>query len=775
MFFPERRFFPFYLREEAVWNAAMRRCVFPVLALFFFCHAAAAVQTTLLSDLDLSGVRQAHGQPQSGANVMGGPLTVAGKEYERGIGTHAVSSWKLQLAGKGRRLSGLAGLTDSPGNETGSCEFIIRGDGRELWNSGKMLEGDAARPFAVDLSGVGELELAVTDGGDNNWSDHAAWLEPRLEHDGAPLPVSPVPAELVLEQAPGQLSGEVPDSGLDVGPALRRLLAAARPGTVVRLEPGRYDIWRQRAVKRPWQHSNSDPQASRRYGVLLENARGVTLDGGGADLLFHGTQTGIGLAFCEEITLRNFTMDWGRPELSQGTVLETGDDFVTVEMHPDSPAEVAGGRLVFPCEGEVQHGTSTMEFDARTAAPAYRRGDLPAVGAAEELRPGVFRCRTQARYSKGNTVIFRHGARTHSVLLIHRCRNTVLEKVDAYSSCGLGFLAQHSDGARFADVRYIPKPGSGRVFSSRDDGLQVSGCRGLIEVDRCVFEGMMDDPINVHGTYLPVSGRSNSRTLRCRFGHGQSVGQNWWAEPGDVVQYVARESLQARGRNTVESFRLLNDHESEVRFWEPVPEEIGPGWVLENMDAHPAVRIANSRFGKQRARGVLVTTPRPVRIENNEFQTSGSAILINGDANGWYESGVVRDVLIRGNTFIDCNQASYQFCEGVISIDPVLHRPQEGKYTHGNIRIENNLFKTFDAPVLFAKSVEGLVFSGNIIERTDEYPAWHPRRSAVTLERCRGVVIGGTRLVGEVLGPEVRADGATEWRQEPGDALKAVK
>jgi hypothetical protein len=391
------------------------------------------------------------------------------------------------------------------------------------------------------------------------------------------------------------------------------------------------------------------------------------------------------------------------------------------------------------------------------------------------VSPGVFRLETKAQYRVGNVVIFRHGARTHSVLLVHRCRNTVLEKVDAYASCGLGFLVQHSDSARFTDVRYIPKPGSGRLFSSRDDGLQVSGCKGLIEVNRCVFEGMMDDPINVHGTYLPVTGRADERTLRCRFGHGQSVGQTWWADPGDRVDYVFRDSVLTHGSNVVQSFRLLNDHEAEITLKEPVTAEIGPGWVLENMTAHPSVHIRNSRFGNQRARGVLFTTPRPVILEGNTFYTSGSAILINGDANGWFESGVVRDAIIRNNTFINCNQADYQFGEAIISIDPVVSRPQPGSFSHGNIRIENNTFRTFDAPVLYAESVKGLSFTKNTIVRTHDFPAWHPRKVAITLDRCREVTIRGTRLQGDVLGPYVKATDTPDLKLDANEGLKLQK
>ena len=58
------------------------------------------------------------------------------------------------------------------------------------------------------------------------------------------------------------------------------------------------------------------------------------------------------------------------------------------------------------------------------------------------------------------------------------------------------------------------------------------------------------------------------------------------------------------------------------------------GDALENLTWSPDVEIKNTFFGSCRARGLLVTTPGKVVIENNIFESSGSAILIAGDANG---------------------------------------------------------------------------------------------------------------------------------------------
>lgn len=39
--------------------------------------------------------------------------------------------------------------------------------------------------------------------------------------------------------------------------------------------------------------------------------------------------------------------------------------------------------------------------------------------------------------------------------------------------------------------------------------------------------------------------------------------------------------------------------------------------------------------------------------------------------------------------------------------------------------IELNDFETFDAPILYAKSVDRLVFRNNIIRQNNDYPAFH--------------------------------------------------
>jgi len=159
-----------------------------------------------------------------------------------------------------------------------------------------------------------------------------------------------------------------------------------------------------------------------------------------------------------------------------------------------------------------------------------------------------------------------------------------------------------------------------------------------------------------------------------------------------------------------------------------------------------------------------------VLIENNTFIIHGAAILIPGDANGWFESGAVSDVTIRSNVFDNCLVAESQFSDGVIAIWPEIHRHVPGHPFHRNIRIENNTFRVFDRPILYASSVDGLVFTGNTIVRTDAFKPWHRNPYAITLKHCLNVEVRHNQVRGELLDSRVHCEQTPADQVHFGDA-----
>jgi alpha-galactosidase len=141
-----------------------------------------AAETVWLDQLDLRSAAQGWGEPQKNKSVGEHALTIGGKSFERGFGTHAESFLKINLDGGAQKFSASVGVDDEVnGNAASSVEFFLIGDGKTLWNSGVMRAGNAAKNCDVDLSGVRELVLKVGDAGDGMEWDHADWADAKFE------------------------------------------------------------------------------------------------------------------------------------------------------------------------------------------------------------------------------------------------------------------------------------------------------------------------------------------------------------------------------------------------------------------------------------------------------------------------------------------------------------------------------------------------------------------------------------------------------------------
>ena len=175
------------------------------------------------------------------------------------------------------------------------------------------------------------------------------------------------------------------------------------------------------------------------------------------------------------------------------------------------------------------------------------------------------------------------------------------------------------------------------------------------------------------------------------------------------------------------------------------------------------------------ARSVLITTKGRVLVENNYFSSQMKGILIEGDNNYWYESGAVEDIMIRNNVFENIGY------EGgprgyALYASPLFNKDQhmgEGRY-HRNVHFVGNTVKSFNGQFVLARSVDGLVVSGNKFEVSKDYAALHDV-PAIDLDYCDNVIIENNSCAGFKLPLTVRASKDTESVKvapEQGLALK---
>lgn len=116
---------------------------------------------------------------QRDANVMGGALTVAGKTFSKGLGTHAETRLTFACDSNFPVFSAMVGIDDCA-TPDGDCEFALYADGRQLIRE-RAKRGEPARLLRAKLDGVRELTLAAEPGANLDLSDHANWCEARFE------------------------------------------------------------------------------------------------------------------------------------------------------------------------------------------------------------------------------------------------------------------------------------------------------------------------------------------------------------------------------------------------------------------------------------------------------------------------------------------------------------------------------------------------------------------------------------------------------------------
>lgn len=157
---------------------------------FFFRPFRRAVVCTspfdYVSDLEWVGVPvNAYGEVHRDASVGDGlghvnPITLNGVVYPKGLGVHANSEVIYNLSGRYSSFISDVGVDDEMWADGGSVDFLVIADGTVIYDSGPMDSNSATQNINVNVDGVRELRLKVTDAGNGDRSDHADWANARL-------------------------------------------------------------------------------------------------------------------------------------------------------------------------------------------------------------------------------------------------------------------------------------------------------------------------------------------------------------------------------------------------------------------------------------------------------------------------------------------------------------------------------------------------------------------------------------------------------------------
>ncbi|QHI67998.1 hypothetical protein [Tichowtungia aerotolerans] len=532
-------------------------------------------------------------------------------------------------------------------------------------------------------------------------------------------------------------------SGGDDWPGVKAVLdqaIAAGPGAQVVFQKGVYDFSAHQAL-RPGAH------------LYLDGLDDLVVDGRGATFRMHPSNTFLTLNNCRRVQVKNFTLDYTMPHHMQGDIIEVADDFSTFTVRPHEGYPYSAGfpktkkpvhldPVVFildPFRNEMKyleelgndHLKTTFQLleDQHliryTVDPAYQK--------------------TIKNLSVGDRVVTHAMYGTfYSNMAITRNSDCLVENITAYSSAGMNVSPGHNEGPIvLRGIVNRIKPGSDRIVATVRDGIHCRSNRGPILIEKCYFEGMMDDSINIFVLGSVCNELTDDGALKIgRPDHGEP----WdFYRPGDTIGFWNQQAGVFIGKLTVQSVvpqfadKKRRSKSYTLRFSEPLPGNIEFGQKGDlaatqvfNLSACGAGSvIRNNTFKPQRRHALLLSAPNCAFVDNLVDGVHGSAVC--GGTQGHYVCGPLPEgLIIRGNRIRRTGREAIKLNTGQgVKQQDLENSPMR------NILIEDNNIKIKrHAGVSLACCRDVLIKDNKIAV----LPGAAPHAKPMLLNRCLGVV-----------------------------------
>lgn len=534
--------------------------------------------------------------------------------------------------------------------------------------------------------------------------------------------------------------------GEDCTPHLQRALEQCRlhEGPVrLRLPAGTLHFWPDFAPERFVRVTNND-SGMRRIAFLLEGLHGLQIQGSPTALVFHGEIIPFEVTRCAGLTVSNISIDWFRPFHFEGEVIAAGEGFFEVKPRAECLWEIRDGRLCWVERPLAETSQALWYSKFRQMLDDFRWErqlgwniwiDPQAKAIARESQACLFNgynaekaeSYRAVRTDTGTVRIEQAGFRTPPKLgwifvdkgatdnrqfpafHLQECQDVLFEHVTIHHADGMGVIAEFCENISLVEV--VVTPSGSRAIATTADATHFMYCRGLIRLERCRFEQMPDDGINVHGNYFRIEGRDDRGGVWLAPRHPQHEFVDF-AFSGDHLAVADAETFHLSSEHQCTSVERCNGTLLRLQCDPPLPAGC-EGQMLENLSWQANLEMRDCVVRGNRARAALFATRGKAIIERNHFEDqSMGAVLVEIDANLWHETGPVGTLVVRDNTIL--GPAREFIHNPAIQITPNAGR--EGlEPIHDQITITGNRITVDHGRVLVASGVRQLNFTGNEI------------------------------------------------------------
>lgn len=479
----------------------------------------------------------------------------------------------------------------------------------------------------------------------------------------------------------------------------------------VTFAPGRYDFYPDQVLKRQihMTNTNDKPNELKSIALLFDSCQYTNVIAEKTDIVLRGKMIETYLNNCINMSLDGLSFDYERPTVSELTVKQVTANYADVEIHKDSKFSIKDSVITYHGEGwDYKPGYYWQVLNVKTNE--LSRLDMP----DREIRFVALGGNSVRIFFKKNPGFIkdfiyqnRDIMRDCAGIFLQRSKNILLQNIRINFMHGMGIVGQYCENIRLNKVVVQPADDSGRTCAAWADIVHFAGCKGKIEISNCYLSGANDDAINIHGIHLQIQQIIKPNEVVVKFMHDQTFGFNPYAI-GDSIDFIHPATLLAMGSNIILASKMINPKEVRLLLKDPLPLTVAIGDAIENTTATPEIWIHHNKLARIPTRGILVTSRRKTIIEHNDFQrTHMTAVLVNDDAAYWFESGLVKNLMIRNNKFFQC-------AEPVVDIHPE-NIESTNTPVHTNISVINNTFELRGNKLFAAKSTGNIKLTGNKI------------------------------------------------------------
>ena len=576
--------------------------------------------------------------------------------------------------------------------------------------------------------------------------------------------------------------GAKADGRTDDAPAFQSALAALRDrgsGATLNIPAGRYLLGTPQEITAPSIYTKAEGSVDLaragyriRAHVLIAGLREAAIAGEpGAVLVMRDPMaSGIALERCEDVTIRDLTVDWETLPFSQGVIRAVSERDRTIdwEVDPGVPQPTEG----FLRQGFTANNNRALGYgnvftpDGELKFTAVRGADA---GLDSMIDLGGRRFRAKSDVALRDTAVgdrFAWPSRVpgggHAVSLT-QCVRTTVERVVVHAAPLLAFAATDGDGLTFRGCR-IERQAQGplRLYSGNADGVHAKSNRRGPLIEGCSFLHHGDDSVTVVQSAQRVIGVTSPTQLVVEHDQYQLF------RPGDRIAIVDQVTGATRGESRVVEVTLVRARERIARrltLDQPVRgvvsfDSLGTAGFPERAAGHDRATplaqrpdlvvdldlvgsgavVRDNLFARHRGAGMRVYGT-DVLIENNRFEYLGNHGVQGGIHLAWPEVHHPQRVTVRRNTFTGISNHANVWFYAILGDYSASRLTAAAR----DVTIEDNTFEgygsRFPGPPSAAVTVtngEGFTVRRNRFGTPDRDS---PAAEAVRLDRVRQVTV----------------------------------